>query len=374
VPSIPSPQVAFLAIGGIILGIVLLWRGFGGYRTAARIGDTSTSRIATLAAGEVRVSGVVEPAELTLVSPLQSKTSVWYRAKIAKTGGEGEEATIFDEEQGVGFRVRDETGSIRVFPRGAAIDVPIDYDEKEGMFGEEPMGLSMRRGSKYGPGATLSEADRAAQIAALLTVRPAASLPDDLSAAGGRTLGGFAGGLGGYGTNSRGRMRYQEARLEPGDVITVLGIAQPFGQLPDPLDADAIHGGLDPLLADAEIAGDIAEARAAGLLVSREEAWGNAAIAGFGIGKPVSTPEIDAEADPLPLASPEERARIERTFDLEPDVLVLATTPEARLIVADGSPGDAVVREQQRFFVGLLGAVVAIGSAVVLALSLGSLL
>jgi hypothetical protein len=386
VPSIASPQVAVLAIGGIVLGLVLLWRGFGGYRTAARIGDTGTSRIATLAAGEVRITGIVEPAELTLVSPLQSVTAVWYRAKVAKTGGEGEDATIFEEEQGVGFRVRDETGSIRVFPRGAAIDVPTDYDEKTGTFGEEPIGLAPRRGSKYGPGAILSEADREAQIAALLTVRPAAPLTDDLAGAGGgfgAALGGgllggslLGGAMGGLGVGSRGRMRYQEARLEPGDVVTVLGIAQPFGHLSDPLAADALQGGLDPhaLLADPEIAGDIAEAREAGVLVSREVAWGNAAIPGFGIGKPVTAPEIDPEAEPLSLASAEERARIAHTFDLAPDVLVLASTPEARLIVADGSPGQAVGRQEQRFLVGLLGAVLAIGSAVVLAISVGSLL
>ena len=47
-------------------GLVLLGRGFGGYRDAARISDTSPSRIASIAVGEVLVSGVVEPAELTL--------------------------------------------------------------------------------------------------------------------------------------------------------------------------------------------------------------------------------------------------------------------------------------------------------------------
>jgi hypothetical protein len=367
-----------VAIGGIVLGLGLLWRGFGGYRTATRIGDTGTSRIATLAAGEVRISGVVEPAEVTLVSPLQSRTSVWYRAKVARSGDEGEDV-VFDEERGVGFRVRDETGAIRVFPRGAAIDVPTDYDEKDGAFGEGPIGLAPRRGSAYGPGAVLTEVDRQAQIAALLTVRPAGPA-DDLSGSGGSLLSGalFGGGgqLSGLGVTSRGRMRYVEARLEPGDPVTILGIAQPFGHLPDPLAADALHGGLDPsaLLADPEIAGDLAEARAAGLLVSRAEAWGNAAIPGFGIGRPVEAPELDPAADPLPLASAEEQAHFERTFDLEPDMLVLATTPELRLIVADGTPGQAVGREQQRFLIGLLGAVLAIGSAVTLAIAVGNLL
>lgn len=57
-------------------GLWLLARGLTGYRDAIRIGDTATSRIATLAAGEVQVSGAIEPAELTLISPLRSTTCV----------------------------------------------------------------------------------------------------------------------------------------------------------------------------------------------------------------------------------------------------------------------------------------------------------
>ena len=64
----------------------LLVRGFGGYREAARISDTSPSRISSIAVGEVLVSGVVEPAELTLVSPLQSAPCVFYRSRIDETG------------------------------------------------------------------------------------------------------------------------------------------------------------------------------------------------------------------------------------------------------------------------------------------------
>ena len=78
------PEFAFLAGGGIIGGIWLHVRGMQGYRTATQIGDTATSRIATLAAGEVQVSGVIEPAELTLVSPLQSVTCVYYAASVDK--------------------------------------------------------------------------------------------------------------------------------------------------------------------------------------------------------------------------------------------------------------------------------------------------
>ena len=74
---------------------------------------------------------------------------------------------------------------------------------------------------------------------------------------------------------------------------------------------------------------------------------------GFGIGKPVVGTELDAEAR-RPAARDGRGAGAHRrsTFDLEPDVLVLATTPEERLIVAAGSPGEAVGRQEQRFLLG----------------------
>ena len=374
------PQLAFFALVGVGTGLALLWRGFGSYRTATRIGDTGSSRIGSLAAGEVRVSGVVEPAELTVISPLQSVTSVWYRAKVTKSQDEGE-TVVFEEERGTGFRVRDETGSIRVFPQGALIDVPNDYDERDGMFGELPIGLAPRYGPAFGPGALMTEADRQARIDALLTVHPATG-PSGYEAIDGGGLApvaGMAGGLLGLGPPldairvGSGRKHYREARVEPGDVVTILGTAVPFRELPDPLGADSIDGGMAATFSDPEVAGDLAEAREAGLLVSKAEAWGNAAIPGFGIGRPVSTPELDPGAHALPLATPDERARVERTFDLAPDVLVLASTPDVRLLMAAGAPGEAVGRQERQFLIGLLGAMLAIGSALALAILIGGL-
>jgi hypothetical protein len=55
-------QVAALSAAGIAAGLFLLSRGFGGYRTAMRITDIATSRIASISAGEVRLTGMVEAA------------------------------------------------------------------------------------------------------------------------------------------------------------------------------------------------------------------------------------------------------------------------------------------------------------------------
>jgi hypothetical protein len=333
-----------LAALGLVGGIVLLVRGFGGYRSAIRVGDTSTSRISSLAAGEVRLTGTIEPAEVTLTSPLQDRECVWYRSRVDA----GEERPVFEEERAIGFRVRDPSGTIRVFPRAARIDGPVRLDDRDSITGERPVSVSMRSGQAYDvPDASL---DRDAAIAALLTVRqPEPDITDDLP-----------------GARQRGR-RYVEARLEVGDVVTVVGTALPFSHLADPGGADHLDRFGDPMtgMDDPEIAMNIAEAREAGILTTREDAWGNAAIPGFGIGRPVRSPDLDDGVAAPVLATHAEAEAMERTWDLEPDLLVVAAVPDAPLLIAGGAPDEVVAREEGRFLVGLLGAVLAIGSALV---------
>jgi hypothetical protein len=163
------------------------------------------------------------------------------------------------------------------------------------------------------------------------------------------------------------RRRYREARLEPAETVTIVGTALPFQHLDDPDGADIG----EPALAadDPEVAASIAEARAAGRLrATAAEAWGNAAIPGFGIGRPATAPTLDREANALPLADAGAAARARQTFDIEPDSLVLAGVRDAPLLIHAGDPGEVVGREQGRFALGVLGALLAIGSAVGLAL------
>ena len=345
------PSVAMLAGGGFIGGLALLVRGMAGYRTASRIADTSTSTIASIAAGEVRLSGVVEPAELLLVSTFQSVPCVYYRSTLGDDdadlvpGGDGH-----TEERSVGFRLRDATGSLRVFPRGARIDAPVRFDEATGAFGDDPPGLAVRTGD----GLRVGEPDRDAAIAELLRVHdpgPATLRPSVVD-------------------DDR-RWRYREARLEPGDAVTIVGRALPFGDLSDPAGADLGAGG-DPVAdGDPEVVADLAAARATGTLVSDPtDAWGNAAIPGFGIGRPTRAGTIDPAANALPLAGPSEAERIERTFDIAPETLVVAASDEVPLLIAYGTPAAASNRQRDRFLLGLVGAVVSVVSAMVFALML----
>jgi hypothetical protein len=333
--------------GGVIAGMTLLVRGLGEYRSTVRVGDTSTSTISSLAAGEVRISGVIDAAEVTIVSLLQGAPCVYYRATVASSGDASPVEGGFTEERSIGFRVRDTTGSIRIFPRGAQVDAAVRFDEETGAMGDEPPGLSVR----VGAATRLSEPDRETAIAELLRVRdPETSDRPPMLRGGDR------------------RRHYRETRLEPGDAVTVVGRALPFSDLADPASSD--YGTeADQLDADPEVAADLAAARAAGILTNDpEDAWGNAAIPGFGIGRPVSTPEIDPAAHRLPLATADEAALAERTFEIDPDTLVLASSAEVPLLIAHGTPGAVIERSQLRYVLGMLGAVLAIASAMVFAI------
>jgi hypothetical protein len=344
-----DPQPVFLAVAGIAGGLALLGRGFVGYRRAGQIAGTSTSTVTSLAAGEVRVSGVVEASELTLVSPLQSASCVYYRSSVHEGNGRSNRKVV-DEERAVGFRLRDATGAVRIFPNGARFDVPACFSESTGAFGDEPAGLLLRTG----PAIAEAHPDRASQIAALLTVHQVAGTAE-------------LGGLGVLSGTRGASVQYHESRIEPGQLVTVIGQALPFDQLPDPASADQA-GSDDPLApGDPEIAADLAAAREAGVLATdAKTAWGNAAIPGFGVGHPVSQPTLDPAAHRLPLATAEQAKAASRTFEIPPNELVLAASPDVPLTIALGGPAEATGRAEGVFLVGLLGAVLAIASAVAL--------
>jgi hypothetical protein len=355
-----APTLVIAAAGaGIIGGLFLLVRGIAAFRAGEAVRGTSTSRIESLAAGEVRLVGTIAPGPVTLVSALQSVPCVYYHARIVEDRGR-ERTTTLDDERAVGFLLRDGTGTLRVFPRGARWDAPTCFDEPTDWAGDDPPGLDRN----YGSGMTTATLDRDAAIAALLTVhRPDGSPADDEPR-------GILGGVTVLGTADLGaRRHYEERRLAPGDVVTIVGSAVPFGDIEDPATADRD----DPARAldDPEVARSLAEAREAGILAnSPEDAWGNAAIPGFGVGRPARAPELDPEARPMPVAPTGAEAAAPAVFDIPPGELVMAVTPDRPLLVRFGNPGEAVARDQGALTLGLGGALLAIVAALVLALAL----
>ncbi len=344
-PFLP-PQLFVVGVAGLTGGCLIFARGLAGYRRAAVVSSIATSTSDSLAAGEVRLTGTIEPLAQTLVSALQSEPCVWYHSTV--TEHDRNEVTILDEQRSVEFLLRDETGTVRIVPRGARWEVPLSFDASTSLLGGAPVDLRRRVGPAS---AAVPDSDREAAILELLTVHPVEHSDPNFGELGVRSL------MGG------GTRHYHEARLEVGQQITVIGHAVPYGDLDG--DPGAI---IEGFAVDEAIAADLHEAREAGLLAdSAEEAWGNAAIPGFGIGRPVTPPHLDTGANSLPPADPRQAERADRLFDVPPETLVVARGPATPLIVYLGPPTEAVARDQWAFYRGLAGAGLATASAIALA-------
>jgi hypothetical protein len=339
-----------LALMGLIGGVVLFARGLVAYRRDRLISAVATSSLDGLAAGEVRVSGLVQAVDQLLTSPLQSRPCVWYRARIEST--DDNRRVLLDEERAVHFRITDGGGQIRVAPAGARWEIGTDFDESTSLTGAEPPGLERRRGASYdmvlpNDPEDMTDAQRQAAIDALLTIdRPA---PLEASHGVGAAI------LGGSLATSGGR-RYREARLEVGETVTIVGQALPWADVRQQLEAMGSGGNVDRAIAD-----DIADAREAGeLAASPEEAWGNAAIPGFGIGQPTRPPELDPDAQPPPVAGPTAHEVAMDRYEIPADELVLARAPDGALAIYRGTPQAATQQHDLAFLLGLVGAVMAV--------------
>lgn len=350
-----QPQLFALGIVGLVFGVGLLVRGLVAYRRGAVVGSIATSRVSSLAAGEVRLTGTVVPLASTLVSALQSAPSVWYHSRIVE-GGDSDRI-LLDEQRAVDFLLRDNTGTVRVVPRGARYEVAPAFGATTNLLGEEPIGLNRRVGTAS---MAVADYDREAAIADLLTVRPPNH--DD-----GEHTSAMPIGLRGPGSARR---HYTESRLEPGARVTLVGFARPFGEL-DPLGPAASAMSIDPTTSDdPAIAAEMAEAQAAGTLATTaREAWGNAAIPGFGIGRPVEPPTLEAGATPEVPAEPTQAARAKRIFEIAPETLVISSRDGRPLTVYEGLPTEAVAFDRTRFYRGLAGGGIAAVSAVLLAVT-----
>jgi hypothetical protein len=356
-----GPWMLFVA-AGLVGGIVLFVRGLQAYRRDRQISSVATSTLDSLAAGEVRVTGVVEPIDQTLISPLQSRPCVWYRAKVETTGDNSR--VLLNEEKAQEFRLKGETGSIRVVPRGARWEIGAVFDERTSITGDEPPGLHRRSGTAYHGWVdrdpeTMTDLERDTAAQALLTLRqPADPLTTDDWDQGG---GSFFGRKGPEGR------RYREARLEPGENITILGQAWPWGDVREVVLASTTGSNIDR-----DIAGDLAIAREMGMLAaSPEEAWGNAAIPGFGIGLPTIEPTLDPEAArPEVPADPAVHEAALARYDIPDEELVLSRGLRGGMAVYAGTPAEATSQHDAAFMVGLLGAVM----TVLCAFALGGML
>ena len=321
--TLSGPGVTALGALGIVAGIVLLVRGLGGYRSLIRVSDTSTSTITSMAAGEVRVSGVIEPAEMTLISLLQSVACVYYRSTVGEVGERSPADRGYNEERSIGFLVRDATGSLRVFPRGARFDAPVRFKDETGTLGDEPAGLDIRRG-----GPTRAGRGRPRRRCCRSAARPEAG-----------------------GVVAAGRHRRRRQAVVPRDAAGAWRRR----------DDRRARGSLSPNCPTRPGPTSATDRRTASTTRRSPPTWrrrerrvrspttrrargGTPPSPGSASDDLSPNPTIDPAANQLPLAGPDEAARTTRTFEIAPETLVLAASDEVPLLIAYGEPGAVVDR------------------------------
>ena len=102
--------VSFFAVGGIIFGGVLVWRGFANLPVRGYVGSMPASRIRSMAPGPVELTGVIGPG-LELPDPVYQRPCVYYSVTI-------EQRVLAVEKGGFGFKwltLFDKTSGLRPF-------------------------------------------------------------------------------------------------------------------------------------------------------------------------------------------------------------------------------------------------------------------
>ena len=326
---------------GVVAGLVLLIRGSGlPHPDPGRHLDLADRRDrGRRGPGERRHrAGRDHPRSRSSRAPC-----VYYRSTI---GDAGERRPRNAATRGAGDRLpgprRDR--DIRVFPRGARFDAPVRFEGETGTVGDEPAGLDIRRG---GP-TRIAEVDRAAAAAELLRVRaPIRWSPAGRGAATRTAVG-----------------RYREARLEPGDAVTIVGPRCPSPTWPirpaptSPTDRRPPRrpGGRRRPRRGAGGRACSPTTRARPGATRRSRASGSA-------GRSRARPRPGGA--PAAAGRPDEAARAERTFDDRPGDAGPRGLREVPLLIASASRARSSRGARTQFLVGLLGAILAIASAMV---------
>ena len=176
-----SPTFAYVVLG--VLGCVLFAHGFVLWRRKRAIEDTPSAKIRSVALGAAELEGVARPKD-PLVAPVSGLPCVWYRYRIEReshTGDRREWTTVASGDSADWpFYLEDETGRVRVDPKGATAEIPNQIHE--------------------------TDPEISGPLASLLTDHG---------------IDCTAGWLG-----NRSRLRVSEARVDPGARLVVYGVAQ----------------------------------------------------------------------------------------------------------------------------------------------------
>ena len=116
-------------MAGVVVGIVLFFRGFPLLKRKSLVQDIPTSTVRAASLGAVEVSGTVV-GPYTLIAPLSESDCFFYRAVARGSSGEEAKATAKAETLCTPFFLDDGTGRLMVDPRGAELEIQPSLEEE----------------------------------------------------------------------------------------------------------------------------------------------------------------------------------------------------------------------------------------------------
>lgn len=104
-------------VAGFVFGLVIVYRGFDGWRRKRAIQDTPTETVQSAAVGRTELTGTVRSAEETIEAPFTDEEAVyatWQIEELTHDDGGTEWETIGENRGAVDFQLEDDTGSMLV--------------------------------------------------------------------------------------------------------------------------------------------------------------------------------------------------------------------------------------------------------------------
>lgn len=137
----PDPRIFIFGIAGFFGGIYYFVKGLSWLKQKRLIENTPTSKIRSLAMGLVEIYGEVLPEKKNLLkSPFSQKDCVYCKYTIEEYRREGKNShwvTVKSAEKMAQFYLKDDTGTVLVDPRGARLEIPMDFEFNSG-WGKDP--------------------------------------------------------------------------------------------------------------------------------------------------------------------------------------------------------------------------------------------
>lgn len=185
---------AFVGMG---FGVFSFFRGFRHLRNKRLMENTPTSKCRSVAMGLAEVAGTAQGGLKmpSLIGNIPCYCSQVLIERYEKRGKNSSWVKVHENMQGVIFQVQDETGRVKVDPRGAELDIPVEIE------------YSTDAGIGSLLGLTLSRMHEAKVSSAMVP-----SL--------------FVNYCGRQGVSFHGRMRFFERNICAGDPVYVLGSAE----------------------------------------------------------------------------------------------------------------------------------------------------